>query len=72
MIAVHQLSIYGAVAKWCNSMSPPQPAEPQVKEEAVRDVAPHQVTLLTKHRTLNKLARGNEVRKLDARNFWQP
>ena len=54
IIDAHQLSIYRAVAKWCNSMSPPQPAEPQVKEEAVREVPPHLVTLLATHRTLDK------------------
>ena len=65
MTAVHQLSMYGAVAKWCHGRSPPQLGETQVKESAVREVAPHQVRLLTKHRTLDNLARGNEVPKLD-------
>ena len=32
VIAFNQLKNYGAVAKWCNSESPPLTAEPQVEE----------------------------------------
>ena len=56
IIAVHQLIIYGAVAK--------QPVEPQGTEGAGLEVPPHLVTRPTKHRTLRKLARGNLVHKL--------
>ena len=58
IIAVNQLCIYGAVAKWCNSKSPPQNVEPQSQEDAVREVPPQLVTRVTKHKTPNDLARG--------------
>ena len=51
IIAVNQLSIYGAVETWCNSMIPPQTAEPQMEEVAGRDVPPQRMTRLAKHKT---------------------
>ena len=66
-IAVNQLSIYGAVAKWCNSKSPLQTAEFQVEEHRVREVLPQLVTRSTKHRAPDNLARRDLVRERDER-----
>ena len=66
-IAVSQLSIYGAVTKWCNSKSPLQTAEPQVEEHRVLAVPPQLVTRITMHRAQDNLARGDLVRERDER-----
>ena len=72
IIAVNQLNVHRAVATWCNSQSPPQPAEPQVKEEAVREVPRHLATRLTKQKSeQSSLRRGKYVMK-NLRNFQQP
>ena len=64
-MAVNQLTMKGAVAKWCNSESPPQTAETQMEEGAGRDVPPQFVTRLTKHRTPDMWAKGDLMRNRD-------
>ena len=60
VVAFNQPNNYGAVAKWCNSQSPPLTAESKLKN-AVLEVRPHHVTRLAKHKTLDHVDRGNLV-----------
>ena len=64
VISVNQLSIHGAVARWCNNQVLPA-AEPHVEHEAATDVPPELVSRLTKHKTLNTLAQRDLAQKRD-------
>ena len=64
VISDNQLSIHGAVARWCNHQVLPA-AEPHVEHEAATEVPPELVSRLTKHKTLDTLAQGDLAQKRD-------
>ena len=62
IIAVSQLSIYGAVAKWCNTNG----AQKTVEFQEFYDPPPGRVTQLTRHETLDlvEMVRRNPLRQV--------
>ena len=63
-ISVYQLSIYGAVAHWCNNQILPA-AEPHDEQNAAPEVPPELVSLDTKHKTLDISAWEDLAQKRD-------
>ena len=63
IIAVSQLSIYGVVAKWCNTNG----AQETVQYQEFYDPPPGRVTQLTRHETLDlvEMVRRNPLRQVD-------
>ena len=50
IVALNQVSIFGAVAKWCNNQTPPS-VQSHAFPAAAPEVPPDLVTRLTKHNT---------------------
>ena len=64
IIAVNQLSIYGAAAHLCNNQLLPA-AAPHAEDEAAAEVPPEHVSRITKHITFVQLAQVDLAQKRD-------
>ena len=67
IIAVNQLSVYGAVENGGTARVPPQTAEPRKEGGAGREIPPHFLMCLKKRKTTHLWAQGDLLRHRDER-----